>query len=610
MELSIIVPVYNMAADGKLEYCLNSLLNQTIHDFEVIAVDDASTDQSAQILLEYAAHYPDVMKVYLSPENRKQGGAKNIGLKHARGKWIGFVDSDDWIAPDMYEKLLKKAYETGADMVACNYHLTEEHSDAIGQVIRTHSEAQTGELNEEKYRLLLLDSGSMVIKIYKRRVIYDCGMEFPEHMFYEDNAIANAVVLNSKHFAYVDEPLYAYYQHSTSTVHTISMDRLHHRMEASRIMLKHAKEHGYLEKYYPEIEFKFTELFYINTLFSYLQSKGKKDIRYLKELQQEMAETFPNFQQNHYYLQRIAEEEREFVAMQQKSVRGMLAWYDLKWFVRRIRKNGIKALLPGLSTAICGLFGVIFCLALAGVSCKDGRDLSYPVVILGDSIVANDYVGDEIDAMLSKGLGEPVFNGAFGGTTLCNMNRELYETAGEESLSLEELVTSMVSGDFLTQKSTIGRIAGLDYFTERLNTLADIDLEQTHTLIIEHGVNDYMFQVPPEQVGVSLKKSLTMLQDRYPNMDIWVSSPTFCYIAIDGVAHYCDTTELGPYPLEDYVLMEEKVCREMGIGFVDNYHQDIVSRDTLEIYSLDGLHLNEAGRQVIADNILAAMQSR
>ena len=307
MELSIIVPVYNMAADGKLEYCLNSLVNQTITDFEIIAVDDASTDNSPQILLDYAADYPDLFKVYFSPENRKQGGAKNIGLKHARGRYIGFIDSDDWIAPDMYEKLLKKAKETGADMVACNYHLTHEHSEAIGQVVRTHYEAQTGILDEDKYKLLILDSGSLVVKLYRRNLIYDCGMRFPEHMFYEDNAIATAIMLKAKHFEYIDEPLYAYYQHATSTVHTITKERCGHRLEASRIMLQHAKDFGYLDKYHDEIEFKFTELFYVNTLFSYLQGVGKKDIAFLTSLQKEMKETFPDFEENPYYKARIGE---------------------------------------------------------------------------------------------------------------------------------------------------------------------------------------------------------------------------------------------------------------------------------------------------------------
>lgn len=128
MKLSIIVPVYNMAADGKLEYCLNSLVSQTIEDYEIIAVDDCSTDCSFEILQKYAADYPEKFRAIHSEVNQKQGGAKNIGMEAARGEWIGFIDSDDWITPDFYERLIGKGEETGADMVGCDYHLTGEHS--------------------------------------------------------------------------------------------------------------------------------------------------------------------------------------------------------------------------------------------------------------------------------------------------------------------------------------------------------------------------------------------------------------------------------------------------------------------------------------------------
>lgn len=605
MELSIIVPVYNMASDGKLEYCLNSLVNQTISDYEIIAVDDASTDNSPQILLDYAANYPDLFKVYLSPENRKQGGAKNLGLEHARGRWIGFIDSDDWIAPDMYEKLLKKAKETGADMVACNYHLTREHSDAIGEEVRTHYAAQTGVLDEDKYKLLILDSGSLVIKIYKRSLIYDCGMKFPEHIFYEDNAIANAIMLKAKHFEYLDEPLYAYYQHATSTVHTISMERCKHRMEAARIMLKHAKEFDYLDKYHDEIEFKFTVLFYVNTLFSYLQGVGKKDIAFLTAMQKEMIATFPNFEKNPYYKARIGEEERMFIHMQQKSTRRMLAWYEFKWFVRRLKKEGWKALAL---KAVGTLLGICSCLLLAFFSIEDRRSLEYPIVLMGDSIVANDFAGDEINQMLSEKLGEEVFNAGFGGSLLCNSNLDFYDTDGSESLSMEELAHSVITGDFTVQKTVIKRVASLEYYESRLETLSEIDFGKTHTLIIEHGINDYAMQIPPVEFGETLREIIVSLQEKYPNLRIVVSSPIYCFIVKDGDPVYCDTTGLGQYVLEDYITEQAKICRQLDVLYVDNYHQDIITRDTMDMYFLDGLHLNEAGRQFMANNILAALE--
>ena len=117
MKLSIIVPVYNMAAGGKLNYCLDSLINQTIEDYEIIAVDDCSTDDSLEILREYERKYDKIVKVIASPVNRKQGGAKNLGLKEAKGEWIGFIDSDDWITADYYQKLLKKALHYNENML-------------------------------------------------------------------------------------------------------------------------------------------------------------------------------------------------------------------------------------------------------------------------------------------------------------------------------------------------------------------------------------------------------------------------------------------------------------------------------------------------------------
>ncbi len=163
MKLSIIVPVYNMAAEGKLEYCLNSLVAQTIGDYEIIAVDDCSTDDSWKILQDYQKRYPEKFCAIHSDVNQKQGGAKNIGMPAAQGEWIGFIDSDDWITPDFYERLIGKGEETGADMVGCDYHMTGEHSMKVGQVVHNNRPEQTGVLNEEKYRSLILDGGSLVV---------------------------------------------------------------------------------------------------------------------------------------------------------------------------------------------------------------------------------------------------------------------------------------------------------------------------------------------------------------------------------------------------------------------------------------------------------------
>lgn len=339
MKLSIIVPVYNMAADQKLEYCLNSLVNQTIEDYEIIAVDDCSTDNSWDILLRYEKEYPDKFHAIHSEVNQKQGGAKNIGMDKAQGEWIGFIDSDDWVTPDFYERLIRKGEETGADMVGCDYHLTDEHSMKIGQVVHNNKPEQTGILDEEKYRSLILDSGSLVVKVYRREIVIDHPGRFPTGIFYEDNALANSWMLRAKHFEYIQEPLYYYYQHDTSTVHTINVKRCEDRMEAGRIMLQEAKTYGYLEKYYPELEFTFTTLFYVNTLFTYMQGVRPVRTDFVKKLGQEMLENFPDFQKNPYYIERIGAEEKKLVRMHLASASRFILYYKLLWGYRNLRKK-------------------------------------------------------------------------------------------------------------------------------------------------------------------------------------------------------------------------------------------------------------------------------
>lgn len=339
MKLSIIVPVYNMAADGKLEYCLNSLVRQTIADYEIIAVDDCSTDDSYEILQDYQEKYPDRFRAIHSAVNQKQGGAKNIGMSLAKGEWIGFIDSDDWITEDFYERLIDRGEETGADMVGCDYHLTSEHSMAIGQVVHNNKPEQTGILNEEKYRSLILDSGSLVVKVYRREIVIDHPGRFPTGIFYEDNALANSWMLRATHFEYIEEPLYYYYQHGDSTVHTISVKRCEDRMEAGRIMLQEAREYGYLEKYRPELEFSFTSLFYVNTLFTYMQGVRPVKSSFVRKLGREMLDTFPDFQKNVYYQERIGVEEKKLVKMQMRSTVQFLCYYKLLWAYRNLCKS-------------------------------------------------------------------------------------------------------------------------------------------------------------------------------------------------------------------------------------------------------------------------------
>ena len=117
-KISIIIPVYN--AEQYLEDCLLSISQQTFGDFEILAVNDGSTDRSLEILKKYQEKEPR-LKVF-SQENKGVSAARNLGVEYAKGEYIIFLDSDDYIENNMIESLLKVAIENQSDIVLCGFY--------------------------------------------------------------------------------------------------------------------------------------------------------------------------------------------------------------------------------------------------------------------------------------------------------------------------------------------------------------------------------------------------------------------------------------------------------------------------------------------------------
>ena len=343
MRLSIIVPVYNMVSGGKLQYCLDSLVNQHLEDYEIIAVDDKSTDNSLEILRRYETEYPEKIKVIASPENRRQGSAKNLGLDVATGDWLGFMDSDDWAHAEMFSRLLQKAEETGADVVGCDYLNTSRTGLEEGVAVVNNTREQCGILDEEKYRKLIIKPGSMVIKIYKRSIFEDHHIRFPENMFYEDNAIGVLPMLYARHFERVEECLYFYYQHSESTVHSMSMEKALDRIKACEIYLEECKKRGFYSRFQTEIDYKVFELGYFITLLAYLQGTKKPKYPFVVELRHFLKKNVPDFANNPYYAEYMDAESKRLVKLHSRSTLMFLVYYVLLNRYRRIRYGKAKS---------------------------------------------------------------------------------------------------------------------------------------------------------------------------------------------------------------------------------------------------------------------------
>lgn len=121
--ISVIIPVYNV--ESYLKRCLDSVINQSYQDLEIILIDDGSTDNSSKICDEYASNDPRVIVIH--KQNAGQAAARNDGINIAKGEYIAFVDSDDWIELDMYELLMQAIIDTKADIVASGLNMVYQN---------------------------------------------------------------------------------------------------------------------------------------------------------------------------------------------------------------------------------------------------------------------------------------------------------------------------------------------------------------------------------------------------------------------------------------------------------------------------------------------------
>lgn len=200
MKVSVIIPVYN--AEKFLRNCLDSVMDQTLDSYEVIAVNDGSTDSSGQIIEEYMNMYPEKM-LSLTVENGGQGRAKNFGIDMARGDFILNIDSDDAIAPDMLEKMYSAAMKEEADVVICDFF----------RVIDGKKYYESSMLTSNPLSAI----GQCWNKLFRRSLIGD--VRYPEGIWYEDSEFSGKMLIRSRKTVFLHEALYFYTIGHTSTMH-------------------------------------------------------------------------------------------------------------------------------------------------------------------------------------------------------------------------------------------------------------------------------------------------------------------------------------------------------------------------------------------------------
>ncbi len=212
IKVSVIVPVFN--TEKYLEKCLNSLINQTLQDIEIICVNDGSTDKSADIIKKFVNK--DSRFKLINQENKKQGAARNAGMKIAKGEYIGFVDSDDWVDLEYYEKLYNAAKRHNFDI-------------ALGTNVRVKKNINKKRLNitKEKEYTSIQEKFDVNIqwknpcptnKIYKRDLFLKHNITWPEGVYCEDRIFTLKAVYFANGIVSVPNVNYYYFNNPNSTV--------------------------------------------------------------------------------------------------------------------------------------------------------------------------------------------------------------------------------------------------------------------------------------------------------------------------------------------------------------------------------------------------------
>ena len=288
MKISIIVPVYNV--EKYLEKCLNSLVNQTLSDIEIIVVNDGSPDNSQEIINRYTSLYPGKV-ISLIKENGGLSDARNFALPYCRGEYIGFVDSDDYVDINMYQLLYSAAIKSNADMVMCDYYMVYPDR-TITKKARKYNNAK------EMFFDALAAAWN---KIYRKTIINEHNICFPKGINFEDTEFYCKIIPYIKVSEYVPEPLVYYIQREGSIANTVSGPKTMHMAHIWQNILNYYTDNGFYDEYGNELMYFATRVLFGSHFerISRIRPRQERNI-YANETLSLINQLFPQWRKNPY----------------------------------------------------------------------------------------------------------------------------------------------------------------------------------------------------------------------------------------------------------------------------------------------------------------------
>ena len=212
--ISIIIPVYN--AEMFIRRCLDSILSQTYKNYEVLVVNDGSTDSTEEIVQQYISKYHFIKLI--NQKNKRAAAARNNGIRHAKGEYIAFIDADDFIHKSYLEILYDNLVTYGAEVSTCKFYCSSKDEFKTLDLKQNNPYLRTN--IEVMYECCDINKTAITspwCKIYKKS-LFD-GIEYPEGRTYEDLATTHKVLYRAKKIVTTDLELYCYYNTEESVVH-------------------------------------------------------------------------------------------------------------------------------------------------------------------------------------------------------------------------------------------------------------------------------------------------------------------------------------------------------------------------------------------------------
>ena len=283
--VSVIVPFYNV--ENYIEKCLNTLVHQTLEDIEIILVNDGSTDRSMVVVKKFLEQYPDKI-TYLEKENGGLSDARNYALPYAKGEYIAFLDSDDYVEKTMYKDMYELAKKEDSDMVECNFYweYPNKKKEDIGVVYNGKKEML------EKVRVVAWN------KLIKKEVLEKSKVTFPKGYRYEDVEFTYKLIPYLDKVSFLKKPCIHYIQREGS-ISNNQNERNKEIFDVLEHVIDFYKENDLYDEYKDELEYIYIRYAFCSSLLRIVKIKDEFVQRKLLDLTWEKVNTrFPNWKKN------------------------------------------------------------------------------------------------------------------------------------------------------------------------------------------------------------------------------------------------------------------------------------------------------------------------